>query len=103
MPRSGRPSTSTRDENVERVKKITIREAAKDIDVSVVSCHSFFSNVLSMKRVLAKFLPKLLNFDQKNRRMSIAHVLLTYVNDDPGGITGDETWVYGYDIEIEAQ
>jgi len=54
-----------------------------------------------MSRVSAKFVPKLLNFDQKNRRMSIAQELLDDVNDDPDllkrVITGDESWVYGYD------
>jgi len=47
----------------------------------------------------------LLNFDQKNRRMSIAQELLDDVNDDPDllkrVITGDESWVYGYDIETK--
>jgi len=54
-----------------------------------------------MSRVSAKFVPKLLNFGQKNRRMSIAQELLDDVNDDPDllkrVITGDESWVYGYD------
>ena len=60
-----------------------------------------------MRRVSAKIVPKLLNFDQKNRRMSIAQELLNDVNDDPDllkrVITGDESWVYGYDIETKAQ
>ena len=56
--RSGRPSTSTTDENVEKVKgmvmnnhRITIREAADDVGISIGSCHEIFSNVLGMKRV----------------------------------------------------
>ena len=111
--RPGRPSTSTTNEN-EAVKKIvmenrqiTIREVAEDVGISVGSCHAIFSDVLGMKSVSAKFVPKLLNFDQKNRRMSIAQELLNDVNDDPDllkrVITGDETWVYGYDVETKAQ
>lgn len=57
--------------------------------------------------VAAKFVPKLLNFDQKQCRMDIAQELLNEVNDDPEllkrVITGDETWVYGYDVETKAQ
>lgn len=113
-PRSGRPSTSTTDENVQAVKKIvlenrriTIREVAEDVGISLGSCHEIFSNVLGMRRVSAKFVLKLLNFDQKNRRMSIAQELLNDVNDDPDllkrVITGDESWVYGYDIETKVQ
>ncbi|XP_050528011.1 protein GVQW3-like [Daktulosphaira vitifoliae] len=113
-PRSGRPSTSTTDENVKAVKKIvlenrriTIREVAEDVGISVGSCHEVFSDILGMRRVSAKIVPKLLNFDQKNRRMSIALELLNDVNDDPDllkrVITGDESWVYGYDIETKVQ
>ena len=82
--RPGRPSTSTTDENVEKVKemamndrRITIREVADDDDISIGSCHEIFSNVLGMKRVAAKFVPKLLNFEQKQRRMEVAQESLT--------------------------
>ena len=53
------------------------------------------------------FVPKLLNFDQKTRRMTIAQEMLNDVNDDPDllkkVITGNESWVYGYDVETKAQ
>lgn len=88
--RSGRPSTSIIDENVKKVEKmvmndrrITIREVADEVGISIGSCHNIFSNVLGMKRVAAKFIPKLLNFDQKNNRLNIAQELLNDVNDDP--------------------
>ena len=77
--RPGRPSTSTTNENTEAVKKIvmenrrnTIREVAEDGGISVGSCHPIFSDILGLKRVAAKFVPKLLNFEQKTRRMTIA-------------------------------
>uniref|UniRef100_A0A0K2UDC9 Putative LOC101239764 [Hydra vulgaris] n=1 Tax=Lepeophtheirus salmonis TaxID=72036 RepID=A0A0K2UDC9_LEPSM len=38
-------------------------------DISIGSCHIFFSNFLGRRRVSAKFLPKRLNFDPKNRRI----------------------------------
>lgn len=112
--RPGVATTSTSEENIETVKKIilenrriTIREVAEDVGISIGSCHAIFSNVLGMKRVAAKFVPKLLNFEQKQRRISIAQECLNVVNDDPGllkrVITGDETWVYGYDVETKAQ
>lgn len=112
--RAGRPSTSTTNENIDKVKKIvlanrriTVREIAEDLSISIGSCHSIITNDLGMKRVAAKFVPKLLNFDQKDCRMNIAQELLNDVNDDPDllkrVITGDETWVYGYDVETKAQ
>ena len=60
-----------------------------------------------MKRAAAKIVPKLLNFKHKQRRMDIPQEMLTTFNDDPDllkkVITGDESWVYAYDIETKAQ
>jgi len=65
-PRSGRPSTSKTDENVQEVKeivlknrRITIREIADDLNISFGSCQSILTDVLGMTRVSAKFVPKL--------------------------------------------
>ena len=48
-----------------------------------------------------------LHFEQKQGRMDIAEDVLTTFNDVINllkkVITGDESWVYGYNIEIEAQ
>ena len=53
--RPGRPSTSTTNENTEAVKKIvmenrriTIREVAEDVGISVGSCHAIFSDILGL-------------------------------------------------------
>ncbi|XP_011146337.1 putative uncharacterized protein FLJ37770 [Harpegnathos saltator] len=77
--RSGRPSTSTNDEHVEKVKeivlanrRITIRKVAEEIGISYGSREVIFTNVLNMKRVAAKFTPKLLNFQEKQHRVTIA-------------------------------
>ena len=87
-------------------RRITIREVDDDVGISIGSCHEIFSNVLGMKRVAAKFDPKLLNFEQKQRRMEVAQESLNEVNDGAELlkriITGDETWVYGYDVETKS-
>ncbi|UYV61327.1 hypothetical protein LAZ67_1004379 [Cordylochernes scorpioides] len=108
--RAGRPSTSTTDEKINEVEKmilanrrIIVREVSEDLNISIGSCHSIFINDLGMRRVAAKFVPKLLNCDQKQHRMIIANEMLDSVRDDPNllqrVITGDEAWVYGYDVE----
>ncbi|UYV79244.1 hypothetical protein LAZ67_17001721 [Cordylochernes scorpioides] len=112
--RVGRPSTSTTDEKINEVEKmilanrrITVRKVSEDLNISIGSCHSIFINDLGMRRVAAKFVPKLLNCDQKQHRMNIANEMLDSVRDDPNllqrDITGDESWVYGYDVETKAQ
>ncbi|UYV80779.1 hypothetical protein LAZ67_19001718 [Cordylochernes scorpioides] len=112
--RARRPSTSTTDEKINEVEKmilvnrrITVREVTEDLNLSIGSCHSIFINDLGMRRVAAKFVPKLLNYDQKQHRMNIANEMLDSVRDDPNllqrVITGDEAWVHGYDVETKAQ
>ncbi|UYV60632.1 hypothetical protein LAZ67_1001722 [Cordylochernes scorpioides] len=112
--RAGRPKTSTTDEKINEVEKmilanrrITFREVAEDLNISIGSCHSIFINDFGMRRVAAKFVPKLLNCDQKQHRMNIANEMLDSVRDDPNllkrVITGDEAWVYGYDVKTKAQ
>ena len=85
----------------------TIREVADYVGISVGSCQAIFSDVLGMKHAAARIVPKLLNFKQKQRRMDIAHGMLTTFNVNPDflkkAITGHESWVYGYDIETKAQ
>ena len=60
-----------------------------------------------MKSTAAKIVPKLQNFEEKQLCIGIAQEMLTTFNDDPDllktVITGGESWVYGYDIETEAQ
>lgn len=51
--------------------------------------------------------PKLLSRDQKNHRVEVCQSLKERTQNDPGFIknviTGDETWVYDYDIETKRQ
>ena len=60
--RPGWPSTLTTNENTEAVKKIvmenrriTIREVAEDVGISVGSFHAIFSGILGLKRVATKY------------------------------------------------
>jgi hypothetical protein len=59
-----------------------------------------------MHRIAAKFVPRLLTDDQKQNRVDVSKELLDRANDDKflkNIITGDETWVYGYDVETNVQ
>ena len=58
-----------------------------------------------MRRVSARFVPRLLSDDQKALRVSVCRELKQQTRDDPNFIsniiTGHETWVYGYDPETK--
>ena len=60
-----------------------------------------------MHRIAAKFVPRLLNPEQKEHRVAICQELHQRAVDDPSFmsrvITGDESWVYGYDPETKQQ
>jgi len=60
-----------------------------------------------MRRISARFVPRLHSDDQKALRVSVCRELKQQARDDPNFIsnitTGDETWVYGYDPESKQQ
>lgn len=71
LPRSGRPSTSTNDENIDKIKKLvlknrrmSLRELAQEVNISFKSVHNIMTDILGMKRVAARLVPKELNFDR---------------------------------------
>lgn len=112
--RPGRPVSTRTDENIEKVKdlvlsnrRLTIDEMVEDLGISHGTIHSILSEDLGMKRLVAKFVPKLLNCQQKDCRVQLAQECLELANGDPTFlrrvITGDESWVYGYDMETKAQ
>lgn len=114
MPRSGRPSTSTTDINIEKVNEmvtenraIGIREIAAELGISYGSAEHILVDVLGMKRVAARLVPKELNFLQKQCRMSVAKEMISNADNDPTFmkriITGDETWVYEFDMPTTQQ
>ncbi|KMQ87532.1 mariner mos1 transposase [Lasius niger] len=60
-----------------------------------------------MKRVAARLVPKELNFLQKEHRKQVAEDMIFRASTDPTFmkriITGDETWVYEYDMQTSQQ
>jgi len=113
-PRLGRLSTSTDDDHVERVRavirgnrRLTFREVANEVVISIGSCHQILTEKLHMNRISAKLVPRMLTDDQKDNRVKISQELLANANGNENFLknitTGDETWVYGYDVETKMQ
>ena len=113
-PRSGRPSTSTDSVHIDAVRhlilqnrRLTIREIAEYVCISFESCQAILTEKLNMHCVATKFVPCVLTGDQKANRVNISQELLDCVSVDENFLktilTGDETWVYGYDVKTRAQ
>nr|CAI5864484.1 unnamed protein product [Callosobruchus analis] len=112
--RSGRPSTSRSDENVKKINALIREDRRRTIDqlcemsgTSWSSVQRILSEDLHMRRVAAKFVPRLLTGEQRERRLRACLELQDQLKEDPEFfskvITGDESWCYGYNPETKQQ
>ena len=85
----------------------TIDELEALTGVSWSSCQQILTEELHMKRVAAKFVPRLLSEDQRASRLDVCREMKYQLKTDPDFlskiITGDESWCYGYDPETKQQ
>jgi histone-lysine N-methyltransferase SETMAR len=111
--RSGRPSTSTTPENIAKVREAIladhrqiIHDVCEIVGLSYGNVQRILADNLNMRRISARFVPRLLSDDQKANGVSVCRELNkpeTTPNFISNTITGDETWVYGYDPETKQQ
>ena len=111
--RSGRPSTSSGNENIDRVCylvfsdcRLTVRMIAEELGLGKSSVHTILTEHLEMKKVCAKIVLKLLTPEQKLRQKEYCVDWKTSEKSDEfleRVITGDESWIYKYDIELKSQ
>jgi len=80
-------------------RRMTVREIADDCGISVGSCDAILTEDLHMKRVCAKFVPRLLTDDQREQRQKIARDLFERYCEDvhflKDSVTGDKSCVFG--------
>jgi hypothetical protein len=111
---SGRPSTSTTSKNIAKVREAiladrrrTIHDVCEIVGLSYGTVQCILSDDLHMRRIAAKFVLRLLSNDQKEHRDAVCRELRFQARDDSNFIskviTGDESWVYGYDTETKQQ
>jgi len=86
---------------------LTIREISEDLNISYGSVQNILTTDLNTRRGSAKFVPRVLAVEQKQQCLSISLELRYRAASDSSFlgnvITGDETWVYGYDPETRVQ
>jgi len=73
------------------------------LGLSQGSCQHSLADQFNMRRIAAKFVPRLLNNDQRDHWVQLCTKLQKAVRNDPNFlsrvITGDESWLYNYDPE----
>ena len=113
-PRSGIPSTSTTEENVEIVRqkvlgdrRLTVRMTANELDMNSERVWTITTKHLGMRKICAKMVPRLLNEQQKERRVQVCHDILEELETEPNllgrVITSGESWIFEYDPETKRQ
>jgi transposase len=113
-PRSGRPILSTNDQNVEVVRavmakdrRLSVRMIAEETGLDKNAVHRILTNVLHMRKICAKLVPKDLSVEGKENRLEICQDLLRRLVIEPNFldkvITGDESWMFEYDPETKRQ
>jgi hypothetical protein len=86
----GGPSTSKTTENIKNIQELihedcrrTIHELADTIGISYGVCQEILIENLNMRRIAAKFVPRLLTNDQKRCRLNMCLELQEKANKDP--------------------
>ncbi|PNF38695.1 hypothetical protein B7P43_G17643 [Cryptotermes secundus] len=84
MPRPGRPSTGRNDENIAKIKRAidedrrkTIDQLSEETNISWSTVQRILTEGLHMRRVSAKFVPRLLGDDQRENRVNVCRDLKT--------------------------
>ena len=107
-------STRTTPENIADVREAiladrrqTIHDVCEIVWLSYGTVQRILADNLNMRRIPARFVPRLLSEDQKALRVSVCRALKQQATDDltfiSNIITSDETWVYGYDPKTKQQ
>ena len=103
-PKSGRPTTSRTNENVERVRekvrsdrRLTVRMIADELSMNSERVWRIITEDLGMRKVCAKMVPRLLNDGQKENRVQVCQDILKQLEITPDllsrVVTGDESWM----------
>ena len=88
-------------------RRVSIETISALFDVSVGTVHTIIREELKMRKICAKFVPRVLREDQKERRCHDCREMVDLINSDPAIldalVTRDECCIYCYDPETKRQ
>ena len=114
-PRSGRPKTASTPEIIAKIhdmilndRRLKVSEVANAIGISDERAFHIITEELGMKKLSARWVPRLLTNDQKQFRTQISRECLARFQENTTDfvrrfITTDETWVHHYTPETKEQ
>ena len=92
---------------MDKDRRVSIETISAQFDVSVGTVHTIIREELKMRKICAKFVPRVLREDQKERCCHDSRKMVELINSDPAVldalVTCDESWIYCYDPETKTQ
>jgi hypothetical protein len=113
--RSGRPVEATTPEIVDKIhdmvmddRRAKVREIASAVGISSERVHNILHQYLYMRKLSARWVPRLITVDQKQNRVRYSKDNLqlfqrTPQNFRPRFVTVDKTWIHHYTPETKEQ
>ena len=91
---------------MDKDRRVSIETISAQFDVNVGTVHTIIHEELKMQKICAKFVPRLLREDQKERGHD-SKEMVKLINSDPAVldalVTYDESWIYCYEPETKRQ
>ena len=87
--------------------RVSIETIRAQFDVSAGTVHTIILEELKIRKICAKFVPRVLREDQKEWRCHNSREMAELINSDPvvldAQVTCDERWIYCFDPETKRQ
>ncbi len=110
--RSGRPKSVRTQPNIDRVGAVVLQDRRATLDdiseataLSRSSVHCIIKKDLTLSKLSPKFVPRLLSDEQKDFRRRMCELNIQSLKEDNNFlsriVTGDETWVSTFEIELK--
>ena len=92
---------------MDKDRRVSIETIIAQFDVNVGTVHTIICEELKMRKICAKFVPRMLREDQKERRRLDSREMVELINSNPAILDAlvacDESWIYCYDPETKRQ
>ena len=92
---------------MDKDRRVPTETISAQFDVSVETVHTLIRVELKMWKICAKFVPRVLREDQKERHCHYNREMVELINSDPAVldalVTCDESWIYCYEPETKSQ
>ena len=86
-------------------RHVYVETISAQFDVSVGTVHTIIREELKMQKICAKFVPRVLREDQKERHCHDSREMVELINSDSAVLDAlvncDESWIYCYEPETE--